>query len=70
VGRALIQVVLLRRGAVSEGVPPISLALATDAREYRACLYDLQHWTERDEGRKGHRQLGVALLGRRRIRLP
>lgn len=52
VGRALIQVVLLRRGAVSEGVPPISLALATDAREYRACLYDLQHWTERDEGRK------------------
>ncbi|MGN0070983.1 MAG: Fic family protein [Atopobiaceae bacterium] len=51
VGRALIQVILLHRGAVRECVPPISLALATRAKEYRACLFDLQHWTEQAEGR-------------------
>ena len=45
-GRALIHVVLSRRSAVTQYVPPVSLALATDSRAYIAGLnafrYDRQ----------------------------
>ncbi len=43
VGRALIQSVLLRRRAVGNVVPPISLALATQRKDYYASLNAYQH---------------------------
>ncbi len=43
VGRALIQSVLLRRRAVNGVVPPISLALATQRKDYYASLSAYQH---------------------------
>ena len=43
VGRALIQSVLLRRRAVGNVVPPISLALATQRKDYYVSLNAYQH---------------------------
>ncbi len=46
VGRALIQVCLMRRGVVGAAVPPVSLALATQRLDYYASLSKYQHHTD------------------------
>ena len=45
-GRALIQVCLMHRGVVGNVVPPISLALATQQKDYYDSLYGMQHCTD------------------------
>ena len=44
-GRALIQVCLMRRGAIGPVMPPVSLALATSRRDYFSCLHAMQSHT-------------------------
>jgi Fic family protein len=47
-GRALIHVVLKRRGLVDRAAPPISLILATEARQYIAGLTAFRHLGKAD----------------------
>jgi Fic family protein len=46
VGRALIHVILRRRGVAPHYVPPVSLVLAADAQRYVAALQDFRFATE------------------------
>lgn len=50
-GRALIQIVLMRSGVSREGMPPVSLALATARDDYMAALAGMQSWVTPEEGR-------------------
>ena len=45
-GRALVQVCLMHRGVVGNEVPPISLALATQQKDYYESLHGMQHHTD------------------------
>lgn len=51
-GRALIHVVLRRRGLVTKFVPPISLVLATWSRDYVAGLTTFRHLGEPDSAER------------------
>ena len=52
VGRALIQVILKRRGLVDAMVPPVSLVLATNKNEYLSAL-EATHFDGAPEQNRG-----------------